>query len=358
MTDIQHTPADALTDDPSAAAHAADRSDAHAAVPTVVVCGSTNIDTFAGVAEFPAPGETVIGTRGIQSLGGKGANQAASSAHMGVRTVFLSAVGEAGADPLSELALDELAAHGVVTDHVARTGEPTGQAFIMNDASGENIIIVMSGANELINPVDYIDLIAGSAGAGADAGAGNEGATGGVGDVKVILAQGELTPKHSALLPQLAAAVPGARFVLNLAPVTTTDSDLIAAADPLMVNEIEAADVLGLPRDTPQKELFAELRKVAKSAVMTLGAKGAAIITQDEDVQLVASPPAPEVVDTTGAGDAFAGTFAAALAQGESMVRAAQLGAAAGSLATRKNGAAASYASEAEVRALADDYFG
>ena len=327
--------------------------------PIVVVCGSTNVDTFTTVSEFPAPGETVIGKRGIQSLGGKGANQAAASAHLGnprgVRTVFLSAVGLEGEDPLSELAIGELKHHGVDVRHVARVTEPTGQAFIMNDATGENIIVVMSGANETVNPLDYVELLRGGV-AAAD----SEGQSGcaPVGEVKVLLAQGELTPEHSALLPELAAAVPDAHFVLNLAPVTTTDSALMAAADPLMVNEIEAADVLGLPRDTPQEELFAELGKVAKSAVVTLGSQGAAIIAPGEQVQIVPSPPSPEVVDTTGAGDAFAGTFAAALAAGETMVRAAQLGACAGSLATRKNGAAASYATEAEIRALAEEFFG
>ena len=345
-------------------------STAHSTQPVVVVCGSTNVDTFASVTDFPAPGETVIGQRGIQSLGGKGANQAAASAHLGnprgVRTVFLSAVGRAEEDPLSELAMGELEVHGVDVRHVARVAEPTGQAFIMNDATGENIIVVMSGANETVNPLDYVGLLRGS-GAGAvnsasreDPGAGECAGSGEqerLGDVKVLLAQGELTPEHSALLPELAAAVPGARFVLNLAPVTTRDEKLIAAADPLMVNEIEAADVLGLPRDTPQEELFAQLGAVAKSAVVTLGSQGAAIIVPGEEVQIVASPPSPEVVDTTGAGDAFAGTFAAALAAGETMVRAAQLGACAGSLATRKNGAAASYATEAEIAALAEEFF-
>lgn len=328
-------------------------STAHSTQPVVVVCGSTNVDTFASVTGFPAPGETVIGQRGIQSLGGKGANQAAASAHLGnprgVRTVFLSAVGRAEEDPLSELAMGELEVHGVDVRHVARVAEPTGQAFIMNDATGENIIVVMSGANETVNPLDYVGLLRGS-GAGAEEGSA-------LGEVKVLLAQGELTPEHSALLPELAAAVPGARFVLNLAPVTTRDEKLIAAADPLMVNEIEAADVLGLPRDTPQEELFAQLGAVAKSAVVTLGSQGAAIIVPGEEVQIVASPPSPEVVDTTGAGDAFAGTFSAALAAGETMVRAAQLGACAGSLATRKNGAAASYATEAEIAALAEEFF-
>lgn len=302
------------------------------ATGTIVVCGSTNVDTFVNVSAFPAPGETVIGSRGLQGLGGKGANQAAAAAHLGAHTVFFSAVGDSD-DPLATLVLDSLEAHGVDISSVERHDEPTGQAFIMNDTSGENIIIVTSGANERINPLNFRDRLPA--------------------DATVILAQGELTPENSALLPQLVAAQPGARFVLNLAPVTTTDRALIAAADPLIVNEIEAADVTGLPRDAALEELFSALHQVATSAVVTLGARGAAVISAEGTITVVPSPASPEVVDTTGAGDAFAGTFAAALAQGEDMLAAARLGVAAGSLATRKKGAAASYATEEEIRELA-----
>lgn len=310
----------------------------------VAVCGTINVDTFVGLDAFPAPGETVIGKRGVQGLGGKGANQAAAAAHMGVTTKLLSAVGPVegeNPDPLAELALRELESHGVDTAHVAQVEQPTGQAFIMNDAVGENIIIVTSGANETVSPRGLIGVLE----------------EGGSEQVKVLLAQGELTPEHSAELPALAEALPGARFVLNLAPVTTRDAGLLAAADPLMVNELEAADVTGMPRDTPFEELVEALRDVSQSAVVTLGPKGAAVITQD-DVQFVPSPPSPNVVDTTGAGDAFCGTFAAALAQGADMVEAVQLGAAAGSLATQKAGAAGAYATEDEVRSLHREFFG
>lgn len=313
--------------------------------PIVAVCGTTNIDTFVGLDVFPAPGETVIGTRGVQGLGGKGANQAAAAAHMGVKTLLLSAVGPKESadnlpDPLADLALKELQQHGVDTTHVVRVDQPTGQAFIMNDAAGENIIIVTSGANESISPIACGKALL---------------AEGGVENIKVLLAQGELTPAHSAELPQLAAELPGARFVLNLAPVTTKDKALLKAADPLIVNELEAADVTEMPRDTPFEQLVEELRRVAQSAVVTLGPKGAAIITQD-DVEFVASPPSPHVVDTTGAGDAFSGTLAAALAQGADLVEAARLGAVAGSLATRSAGAAGSYASESAIRALHKEF--
>lgn len=311
--------------------------------PAVVVCGSINVDTFVGLKQFPAPGETVIGRRGIQGLGGKGANQAVASAHMGVETILLASVGQTSGgnpeeplDPLALLAIEELQQHGVNTEYIARTDQPTGQAFIMNDASGENIIIVTSGANELTSPSAHSDLL-------------REIAT--TRPVPVVLAQGELTPEHSTELPALAAAA-GARLMLNLAPVTTKDPDLIAAADPLILNELEAADITGLPRDTPVEEIFAALAKVSRSAVVTLGAAGAAVIDGDS-VARVPAPKVDRIVDTTGAGDAFCGTLAAAVATGETLEEAAHLAVAAGSLATQKHGAAGSYASEQDVRALA-----
>lgn len=303
---------------------------------TVVVCGTINVDTFVEVKSFPSPGDTIIGTRGIEGLGGKGANQAVACAHLGVRTMLLSAVGQ---DPQGELAITQLKQHGVNTEHVAETRHPTGQAFIMNDQSGENIIIVTSGANALVSPAQQrktVDMLRSQ------------------GPVPVVLAQGELTPEHSAELPRLVAGT-DTRLVLNLAPVTTRDRDLIAAADPLILNEGEAADVLEVPRDTPLEEIFAALRGIANSVVVTLGPRGAVIITQDAEPMRVPAVRVQNVVDTTGAGDAFCGTLAAALAQGESLEEACRLGVAAGALATQKAGAAESYASELEVRALAEE---
>ena len=313
------------------------------AAPAVLVCGTINIDTFVGLDEFPHPGETIIGRRGLQGLGGKGANQAVASARMGVETILLGAVGETSADnpnqpldPLALLAIKELDEHGVNTAHIARTHQPTGQAFIMNDASGENIIIVTYGANELTNPAELTELAKELADERP---------------IPVVLAQGELTPEHSAELPGLAEAI-GARLILNLAPVTTKDANLVAASDPIILNELEAADITGLPRETPTEELFAALKDLARTCVVTLGPAGAAVIDED-GVTRVPAPQMENIVDTTGAGDAFCGTLAAEVATGSSLVEATRVAVAAGSLATQKASAAASYATEQDVRALA-----
>ena len=313
--------------------------------PVVLVCGTVNIDTFVRVDAFPTAGETVIATPGAlsdggnQALGGKGANQAVAAARF-AEDATVRLIATVGEDAAGDTALGVLQDAGVDVSGVARTADaPTGQAFIMNDAVGENIIIVTSGANMVTDPASC---------------AGEESAN-------VLLAQGELTPEHSAALPALAERT-GARFVLNLAPVTTRDRALIAAADPLIVNETEAADVLGVPRDLGLDEVLDGLaaavgRGLATSAVVTLGAQGALVIEGDgeDERTMVASPAVSEVVDTTGAGDAFAGTLATALAQGMSLVDAARYAAAAGSLAVRAAGAASSYASGDAVRDLAEN---
>ena len=333
--------------------------------PTLVVCGTVNIDTFVGVDQFPTAGETIIAAPNGTALGGKGANQAVAAARYAAREGDVLFHATVGTDGDGDSARDELAGYGVDVTAVGRTDEaPTGQAFIMNDPAGENIIVVTSGANALTNPATL-----GGATSGADSDP-DSGGGAAVDSAAVLLAQGELTPEHSAALPALAERL-GARFVLNLAPVTTRDRDLLASADPLIVNETEAADVLGMPRDTLLDELLdafaaAVERGLAVSAVVTLGAQGALLAAGGERTMLDAIPvgatdsatdsgtdsgtDSAQVVDTTGAGDAFCGTLAAALAEGESLGEAARLASAAGSLAVRSRGAAASYAGREDIR--------
>ncbi|OLT55687.1 ribokinase [Corynebacterium sp. CNJ-954] len=301
--------------------------------PVVMVCGSLNVDTFVRVDRFPTAGETTIASPNGKALGGKGANQAVAAARYLDGTVIFQAT--VGMDADGDAALTTLTDYGVDVSAVDRAPQdvPTGQAFIMNDPDGENIIVVTSGANEYTVPATQDDT-------GDTAAA-------------VLLAQGELTPEHSAALPGLAQRL-GARFVLNLAPVTTRAPDLLAAADPLVLNESEAAEVFGTASDATavaDAAVAAVDAGVATSVLITLGAQGAVLVAPEGRTDI--SPlPADNVVDTTGAGDAFCGTLAAALAEGEDLVTAAHLASAAGSLAVRGRGAAPSYAGRDEVRGL------
>lgn len=339
---------------------------------TVVVCGSLNVDTFVRVREFPTAGETVIASPvplpgalpgGNVALGGKGANQAVAAARFaradrgqegdaGGADATVRLLATVGEDAAGAAALDALRAAGVdVSGCTVSPDAPTGSAFIMNDVDGENVIVVTSGANTLTDPAEAPrEVLA-------------ETSTEAPGEsARVLLAQGELTPGHSAALPALADRL-GARFVLNLAPVTVEGGvrrDLVASADPLVVNGTEAADVLGVPRDTGLDEVLDGLaaavgRGLCRSAVVTLGAQGALVVDGDGGAPVTVASPVPEkVVDTTGAGDAFCGTLATALALGMSLVDAARYAAAAGSLAVGEVGAASSYADGDTVRELTE----
>lgn len=314
------------------------------AQPIVIVSGTINVDTFVDVDRFPTAGDTIIGAQGLQALGGKGANQAVACARTGATTVLLGTVGH---DPQGDFALDELRECGVDIEHIARLQDPTGQAFIMNDATGENIIIVTSGANLQTSPARQRDTARHLQEHAQMRGT----------DVPIVLGQGELSPEHSAELPALARSI-GARLVLNLAPVTTRDETLLGTADPLILNEGESADVLGLDRNTPLEEVTAALAEAVasgrfRSVVMTLGPAGAQVIEAGERrVTEVPGFPVNKIVDTTGAGDAFCGTLAGALAKGSSLLEACRLGSAAGALAVQQRGAAMSYADWQDIETL------
>ncbi|GAA5030891.1 PfkB family carbohydrate kinase [Microbacterium fluvii] len=260
---------------------------------TVHVVGSINLDTIVRVAVFPAPGETVLGSAARRVIGGKGANQALAATAAGARTTFTGAVGddEAGRD-----ALAQLRGAGIDIGGVRTTDAATGIALIAVDPSGENTIIVASGANALVDP-SWCDRLALEAG-------------------DVVLVQGEV-PVAAIDAAAAAAALGGARFVLNLAPPVEVSATTLAVCDPLVVNEHEAS-ALGIAVDSAGGRV--------RSLVITLGAAGSAYADAQGKGTLPAAPA--EVVDTIGAGDAFTGALAAALAGGAGLPAAVEAGAA------------------------------
>jgi ribokinase len=240
----------------------------------VVVVGSLNVDVVATVERHPRSGETVLGSSLRRLPGGKGANQAVAAAEAGA-TVAL--VGCVGADSDGEAYVAGLRARGVDTTGVRRVPGPTGTALIVVDHAGDNTIVVVPAANAELRAADLEDLDLGPA--------------------DVVLLQLEIP------LPVVMAAIrmagdAGARVVLNLAPFAELAPGLLDACDPVVVNEHEAGELLHRPR----------------SLLVTLGPDGAHWERPDQPIDV----PAPhfEVVDTTGAGDMFAGTLAAALASG------------------------------------------
>ena len=301
----------------------------------VVVAGSLNMDLIVQTARIPAVGETLLGKGFRTAPGGKGANQAVAAARLGAQTAMIGRLGRddfAGAlrDSLAQSAVD---ARGVQTDPEA----PTGVALITVDERGQNTIVVVPGANHALTP-QHIEAAAGLLDGAA-----------------VLLLQLEIPLPAVQRAAELAHAR-GLCVVLNPAPAQPLPEALLELVDYLAPNESEAALLSGLPvNDLDEaRAAAARLRQMGAGAVlMTLGAQGALLADADGVRHTPAFPV--KAVDTTAAGDAFLGGFAAALAEGRSPQEAMRRGCAAGALAATRMGAQPSLPQRAEVLQLLDD---
>ena len=280
--------------------------------------GSYCQDVGLQVKRFPAPGETVLGVGYLESHGGKGSNQAINARRAGAKVAFVCAVGD---DAAGRDALNLWRSEGIDIRHtVVRPGSPTGKAFIVITASGENNIVVSSGANETLLPQDVAAARSCIAGA------------------SLVLAQLEVSAASVAeafLLGRRAGAV----TVLNAAPAAGAVPDAVwTKTDFLIVNETEARQLTGNITEDNQKLCLLLRSQVRLGAVITLGAMGAIGIAADGEIVTVASPSIA-VVDTTGAGDAFVGAFCSGWLRTLDLRASLQLGTAAGSLACTFRGA-------------------
>jgi ribokinase len=267
----------------------------------VLVLGSLNVDLVADVDGHPRPGETVLAQGDLRRLaGGKGANQAVAAAAAGAEVAMAGAVGD---DPAGTAYRERLSRLGVdVTRLRVVSGQPTGQAWIVVDTGGENAIVVVPGANAHAAPPDLA----------------------GWGSGDVLLVQLEV-PMDVVAATVRDAAARGVRVIVNAAPYAALPHDVAAVADPVVVNEHEAlalADGDVLPR----------------SVLVTFGSAGCSWDGERFDPIPVARE---DVLDTTGAGDAFCGALAAALAAGEGRAGAVRRASEAGAAAVRRLGAQA-----------------
>ncbi|MZD05582.1 ribokinase [Streptomyces sp. SID5785] len=294
----------------------------------LLVVGSANADLVVGVERRPGAGETVLGSDLVVHPGGKGANQAVAAAKLGARTALLARVGD---DGHGRLLRESMESAGVDTSGVLVGGAPTGVALITVDPSGDNSIVVSPGANGRLTPQD----------------------------VRAARALFAAAPVVSTLLEipldtvaEVARSLAdGARLVLNPSPPAPLPDEVLAACDPLIVNEHEAAVILGTrPGGAPEDWARALLALGPRSVVVTLGSQGALVA----DASGTARVPSVEVdaVDTTGAGDAFTAALAWRLGTGAPLADAAAYAARVGAAAVTKEGAQASYPTADEVAAL------
>lgn len=285
----------------------------------VFVVGSINQDFVLKVDRRPEPGETVTGAELSLHDGGKGANQAAAAALLGASVAMLGRVGD---DDLGGPLMEALAKKGVDTRLVEPVGgESTGAAFVTLTPDRENAIAVAPGANHLVLPQDV------------------DAASAAIREARVLVAQMEVPPETVSRAVE-AAYEGGTRAVVNLAPPVELPKGVLEKLDPLVVNEHEAAFLLGGKVEGIDGALDASpglLKAGPRSAVITLGADGA-VYAEGDAVEHVSSPEV-EVVDTTGAGDAFVGALAAKLADGSSLREAVSYAVRAAAAAVVKEGA-------------------
>jgi ribokinase len=256
--------------------------------------------------------------------GGKGSNQAVAAARAGGRVALITAIGD---DASGHAARALWAAEGIDAQSVQTARAPTGAATILLDAAGENQIIIIPGANaELALPPGFTPPA----------------------DIAVALAQLE-TPQ--AATAALFRALPGTRRILNVAPAAPILPELLATTDMLVLNETEAA-ILAQREAEPAALALALAAETMREVIVTAGAAGA-FWARPDGIVIDATPPRVAVADTTGAGDAFLGAFAAFSAEGFAPEKLLRLAVTAGALACTQQGAVPSLPHRAAIMALA-----
>lgn len=295
------------------------------------VVGSCNIDLVTYINRMPAPGETLEAPDFATFFGGKGANQATAAARLGAQVAMVGCVGDDIFGPQIAANLREA---GVDVRHLRTVPGASGVAPIFVEPSGENAILIVKGANGALTPAD-IDA-AGDTLAACD----------------LILMQLEV-PLDVVYHTTAWAAARGIATILNPAPARELDLNRLKGLAFLTPNEGELASLSGLPVAT-EAEIATAARRLIEGGIgqviVTLGGRGARLVTADSVTAIEAVPVTP--VDTTGAGDAFIGAFAAFLSQGADTETALRAGAAYAALSITRRGAQSSYAGQAEFAAF------
>ena len=292
----------------------------------IAVVGSAMMDLTAYADVLPEPGQTLAGQLFTTGFGGKGANQAVMAAHCGAEVHF---IGKLGKDVFGTAITDNFVKVGIHSEYVDRSETPTGVAHIWVDGNGENRIIIIPGANheiEIAKAVEAINTIQ---------------------DLSVVVAQCEIK-QEVTLAAFKAAKARGCTTILNPAPYQEISAELLNLCDWIIPNETEFRELHG---ELPSTDAILQSFRPGKNSIVTLGSQGAVYVSADGQLTKVGAPKVI-AVDTTGAGDAFVGTFAYSLASGKNPEMAMTLGIKVASLSVTKKGAQSSYPHQAEIATL------
>jgi len=285
----------------------------------ICIVGSSNIDQIAYVDMTPHDGETVFGSKYQMGFGGKGANQAVMAGLMGAQTFMITCLGD---DVYADMTIENYKNNGVNVDYIQRVEGSSGVAPIWVDKTGQNRIIVISGANDHINAdkaIEDIDKIS---------------------NLNYIIGQFEI-PLEVTEKVFIHAKNKNIQTILNPAPAKIPSDNLLQVTDWFIPNEIEFETITGSSA-FDDKNLLNYANTITGNLIVTLGDKGAAFISNNEVIKIEA--PTVSAIDTTGAGDAFVGAFSAGLANGLTPIEAVKLGVDRASDSVTKSGTQSSYA--------------
>jgi ribokinase len=293
------------------------------ASPRITVVGSANMDLTFRCERLPRPGETVFGADFYHGFGGKGANQAVAAARLGANVAF---VGRVGADEFGRAIRDQLAREGIDVTHLGfDSNRPTGTAAILVDDAGENAIVGVPGANLGLTPEharEAADLVRSS---------------------EILLAPCE-TMIETIVAAFHIARDAGRICILNPAPARELPDELLSMLDICMPNETELRMLTGRSSDSVEEiAVAAEFLRARgpKNVIVTLGVRGALLVDATGRTHIPGLPVS--TVDSSGAGDAFCGALAAALADGNSLAESARKANLVAAISVTRPGTQASY---------------